>query len=231
MEYDIGIVRRRRIISPNESYFGVPATGGGSASWTKTDNPAIQSVGANPVVFTAVNLGASVSGRITVVVAHCEITGQTGMTIGGLTATEAVHEFSAISGLGIWYCDTSSLGSSGNIVVSAGGTMGENAIMVGRLTGCALTPTATNSANNAGADPSTITATVPAGGFGIVGLGAASDVTGTASWTNATQDYVQLAGDGQTRTMAYTGTAGSQTPSYGGLAGSTTHIVIACWGP
>jgi hypothetical protein len=192
----------------------------------------VQSAVANPVTFTGVNRGATAVNRITVVVAHCEVFGQTGMTIGGLTATEAVHEFSAISGLGIWYCDTSSLGTSADIVISGSGTMNENAIMVGRLTGCALAPTVTQSANNAGTDPSTITATVPSTGFGIVGLCASgSNIGAGASWSNATEDYEQFASDGQTRTMAYTGTAGSQTPSYGGLSGASTHIVMACWGP
>lgn len=202
--------------------------GGGTPTFLKTDNPA-EGTNGSSVAFVGAALGAGDATRITVVAVNTQSVVATGVDIGGITATLAVAELTALSGLQLWYANTSALGTTATITLTAGGTMTSPHIFVAQLTNVTALPSATNSANNAGADPSTITATVPSTGFGVTAICTQGTTTGT--WTNATVDYLVDTSGTQSFSMAHTGTAGSQTPTYTGLGGASSHIVMACWGP
>lgn len=206
-------------------------SGGGSVTWIKTANPAVQASGATSFTFSAQALGSAAADRLTVVIVNTHTAVATAVTVGGLSATKAVEESAAISGLQIWYVDTNALTTSEDIVVSSGATMTNVVIQVGKLTGAVATPTATQSANNGASDPSTITATVPSSGVGLAAI--ATSVAVTGSWANATEDYNSFAKDtnDESLVLANTTTAGSQTPSYSSLGGGNSHMVMACWGP
>lgn len=226
----MALLRHRRIMGPSFPYVSTPAVvggGGGSPTWTPTLNSTEQTAGANPVTFVAAALGATNATRITVVLAHCEATGQTGMTIGGLTATEAVHEFTAISGLGIWYCDTHALGTTADIVVSAAGSMTFNTIQVGQLINCTATPTFTNNVPSANS-PTAIAVTVPVGSIGLIGI-ATNGATAPTSWTNATEDYTFTASDGMIRALAHATASATVNYTFAG-GGAVDHMVAAVWG-
>lgn len=205
-----------------------------AGSWTATDNPANQAGPANSFTFTAAALGSTAASRITIVAVNTHVAVATAVTVGGLSATKAVEQSTLISGLQIWYVDTTSLGTTANIVVSSGTNMTDVIIMVGKLTGVQAAPTATNSNSSAAATSISATATVPSGGFGVAFANIAFDQT-AASWTNATQDYesfLTVASGNNTLTLAHTSTSGSQTPTYGTWGvNQQCHIVIGCWGP
>ena len=197
-------------------------------TWTATANPATGAAGST-VTFTSVALGATDPSRATVVMVHTEATIATGCSVGGVAMTKAIEEASAISSLQIWVAVTSGLGTTANIVLTAGGSMTAPMIMVGRFTGITSFSTATNAVNTAGADPATITAIGPTGGVGIAGI--TGNPTNTGTWSNATLDFRTNTGTGLTTSMSHTSTAGSQTPTYTGLAGGVSHMVMACFGP
>lgn len=200
------------------------------ATWTKTDNPANQAGPATSFTFTAAAMGTADAARITVVGVNTHNIIATGVTVGALTATKAVEESSVLSGLQLWYVNTSSLGTTADVIVSAGTDMSNVDIVVGRLTGVQATPTATQTAASGSTTSTATTAIVPTGGFGIALANVSGDVTASGSWANATQDY-EVVQAGDTLTLANTGTAGSQTPTYSWTGAAGAHGVMACWGP
>ncbi len=193
-------------------------------AWTFTDNPAGIVSGASANTFTSVNLGTASSGRLIVVLHSSTDTVATGCTIGGVTATKAVEESTILSGFQIWYANVPT-GSTGDIVLTAGSAMNNAIIIVGALTGVASIPTNTNTSTPL-ADPSPVTITVPATGFGIAGY-YGSGIGGT--WNNATLDASSTISS-VTISMAHTGTVGLQTPEYT-ASGAAGHNVAAAWGP
>jgi hypothetical protein len=194
--------------------------------WTFTDTGAEQAGPSDTFTFPGVALG-SAGTRLTIVAVNTTGAIAAGVTVGGLSATKEIQEAAAISGLQIWYVDSTSLGTTATIAVT-GTAMTSGAIVVGKLTGVTATPTDSQSANNGTTDPSTITETVPASGIGIVAL--ASSGVAAGSWTDATEDANIISGTGSL-VVAHTTTTGSVTPSYT-LGGATaSHVVMACWGP
>jgi len=198
------------------------------ASWTATDDVAEGTAGST-VTFTSAALGATDPTRGTIVVVHTEATIATGVTVGGISMVKVIEEATAISSLQIWAVLTPGLGTTANIVLSAGGSMATPKIMVGRFTGMSVVTTATNAVNTGGSDPATITATVPTGGYGLAAITTNPQTTGT--WSNATLDYRSNVTSTKTVSLAHTSTVGSQTPSYTGLSGGVSHMVMACFGP
>src|SRR5262245_1531390 len=128
MNYEQSVVRRRRIISPSGAFFAAPPPSAPTGVvWTATDNPAAQAGPSSAVTFTSAALGPAGT-RLTVVVVGAQGPAATSVTVGGLSATKAVEESGALNALQIWYVDTSSLGTTANIVVASGSNM--NAIIV-----------------------------------------------------------------------------------------------------
>jgi len=198
------------------------------ASWTATDNPA-EGAGGSTVTFTSAALGATDPSRGTIVVVSTEAVIATAVTVGGISMVKAIEEATAISSLQIWAVLTGGLGTTANIVLSAGGSMSNPKILVGRFTGISTVTTATSAVNEAGADPATITAVVPTGGYGIAAITTSPVTTGT--WSNATVDYRDNISSNKTLSLAHTSTVGSQTPTYTGISGGISHMVMACFGP
>lgn len=130
---------------------------------------------------------------------------------------------------------------TGNIVLIKGAALGCVAGCGGLLTGANATATATavHQTDSVG-DPQTVTATVPASGIGIVGIGG-NFIGIPTSWTSAIRDVVTEAGVATGNTaacaMAHNSTAGSQTPAATGGGGGNgwgfggAGMIMACWGP
>lgn len=226
---DLGIIRRKRIISAPEGFFSAPvSTPPAGLVWLKTDNPAGQAGPAGSFTYTSAALG-STGTRLTIVVSNVQNDAITALTVGGLPAIKAIEESGAISCLQMWYVDTTSLGANANIVLTSAGSSSHSVIMVGKLTGATATPTATQTRTFNTSDPTTITATVPSGGVGLAAFFLSTNVPG--SWSNATLDYttIDTTGGGEL-TLGNTTVSGSQTPSYT-TTGVDNHGVMACWGP
>jgi len=204
------------------------AVGGSPITWTAVANPAEGAAGTT-VTFTSVALGATDPTRATLVLVSTEATIATGCSVGGNAMTKGIEEATTISSLQIWGLNTSGLGTTANIVLTAGGTMTAPMIMVGRFTGINTLFSATSALNTAAADPAQITATVPSGGFGIAAIIANTLNTGT--WSNATVDYRTNLSSTKTLSMAHNSSVGSQTMSYSGLGGAVSHMVMATFSP
>lgn len=203
------------------------ASAAAAPAWFATGNPASQNVVATSVTFTAVPIGTASADRIVVALYNNGGSLATGMTIGGVTATKAVEELTGISALQIWYAAVPT-GTTADFVVTAGGNMNVESLIVGKLTGVTAAPPFTSSDPPGSADPATISVNVPATGFGIVGI---FNIRADVTWTNAAEDFNVADANGSWLIMAHDTLAGTNTVSASGLGGQSHHMVSASWGP
>jgi len=209
----------------DQTFRAVVAAGGlGGLVWTATANPDAVDTATTSVTFTAVPIGTAAADRLVVVGYSSQSAVATGMTIGGVTAAKAVEESGAISGLQIWYA-TVPTGTTADIVATSGGSMGNEVIVVGTLTGVVAAPTTATTGSDS------VTITVPTGGIAVAFF-YASPTDGT--WSNATLDLTAsdpaLKLSPRLMFMVHTVTAGSQSPTYTST-GYSGHAVAAAWGP
>lgn len=210
----------------NVLHRGVAAVAASPPTWTATGNPASQNTGTTSVTFTAVPIGTASADRI-VVALYNSTAVATGMTIGGVTATKAIDELTGISGLQMWYAAVPT-GTTANIVVTAGGAMSNESLIVGKLTGVTAAPSNTSVELPSSSDPSNISVTVPLTGFGIVGIYGTPTLVG---WTGATEDFRVADAGGNLLVMAHTAVAGTNTVQANTFSGGSHHMVSASWGP
>jgi hypothetical protein len=210
--------------------------GGGSPTWLKTANPAVQTVGSgNTATFSGANIGTASSDRIVVVCAATDgggpLVSPNGVTIGGTNATLAKASNAGTKNAEIWYLNVPS-GTSATIAVTGTTGLTYSGITVGILTGVTATPTTTAAeAYGYNGDPNTTSSalTIPATGFGIVCGG--SESNGTPTFNVGTLDYKTATGASWSVLSGYISTSGSQTPSISGYSYSGLGIAAASWGP
>jgi hypothetical protein len=194
----------------------------------------VEASGGTTITHTGVSFGAADTNRvIAVVVAARMVTVNTitGVTIGGVAATEAVSARATVAGTngsnsGIWYASVPT-GTSGDIVVTHGAAAARTGIAAYRVVTSTPAPTSSNSANGA-ASPLSAAITVPTGGAGIAGLWQNGSVT-DSTWSNATQDYQATSGGSSRMEAATVSTIGSVSP--GGTTGGNSVLSAAAWGP
>lgn len=211
--------------TPNAALAG----GGGSpAVWIQTDHTANTLPNGTTMTWSGANFGAANANRVMVLVWASSGPNATGVTIGGVTATEAVAEGSEIAGLQIWYASVAS-GTSGNVVATSSGTMQNALTVLGQVVTTTPTPAHTNSSAT-NANPASLTITVPSSGVAVVAYENTGNLD-TITWSSATKDVDDLTSF-RCLSQAHTTTTGSVTPQASSAAGSTTnHMVVASWGP
>ena len=206
---------------------GKPASGGASPTWTATGNPASQNTGTTSATFTSVGIGSPAASDVLVANFDSESTVASGITCNGNAMTKQVEESSTISGLQIWSITASACGVTGTatttFVASAGGSMNNEVLQVGKLTGVNSTPTTTGTA----ASGTSIGVTVPSTGFAIIGAYASPGIV--VSWTGGTQDFATNVPASDNLYLVHTQTTG--TVSETGVTSGNIHFVYVAWGP
>ena len=201
-----------------------PSSGGGaSPTWAPTGNPVGQNTNTASATFSGVAIGSPASSDVIVAVFDSTALVASSITCNSVAMTKQKEESTTLSGLQIWSITATAAGVTGNatttFVASASGNFNSQTLQVGKLTGVNPTPTATGSATT-----NSMSVTVPATGFAIIG-GSGATVT---SWSGATQDFStsEIAGAG-TLYMANATATGTVTATISG----SFHMVYAAWGP
>ena len=196
----------------------------GSASLTGTFlQEAADSTDLTTYTYAAQNLGAASSGRVIVVgVSGRQSTARTitGVTIGGVTATEWGTRGSSQNPLGIWAATVPS-GTTGDVVVTFSSGMLRSRIVMWAVTGGA-------SLSNASSGTDTATVTGAAGGFIV----AVANTTGSGSftWTNATERS-DAVNETFTTSSADATTVGSTLITATPTVASTNGVVVVAMTP
>jgi chitodextrinase len=231
------------------------ATTQAGVTFTPTDDPAIQYLGYGgpTVTFSNVNIGTPSSDRVVVIgVVNNNVNGDSGtigVTIGGITATEAAFsDTSTTSSASLWYASAPT-GTSATVVVTAGGGgIAEMGILAGAINGASsVAPSATSThptvfdAGDPQLIPTSGTITVPANGVAVIFGEDNYYGSGSPIWTNTTSvngDYflATTTGNGAAEMMAHSYATGAQSYSvsssvnngfaFGGFGG-----VVAVWKP
>lgn len=149
----------------------------------------------NTYTFTAQAIGTAAADRIVIVGAFGGSNSPaaiTGITVQGITGVQSGHADNTGNNvsLAIWAIAVPT-GTTGDIVVTIGGTKGRCGIIVWNATGTNITATDTQHQeqnSGGGATSLSITPVVQAGGFFVtlVGTGTTNDAGGF-NWTNATE--------------------------------------------
>jgi hypothetical protein len=234
--------------------FSFPHKTFAAVTFTPTANPPIQTLGFGgpTVTFSNVNIGTPSAGRVVVVgVADnaASYDGITGVTIGGVAATEAVFSDTATTNYAsLWYASVPT-GTTATIVVTGQGSgLAEVGILVGAITGdSSAAPVAVSThptvydSGDPQLIPTTGTVNVPTNGAAVLFGESEFYDSGTPTWTNTTSasgDYklATSTGNGQVELLAHSYTAGAE--SYGvsssnnnGYAFGGFGAVVAAWGP
>jgi hypothetical protein len=209
--------------------------GGGSVTWTATDNPTPIAGTNNPQTFSGVNIGTPAANRYVVVCAGQDTNGPiTSMTIGGVTATPISPN--GLDGTGdgasLWYANVPS-GTTASIQFNETAAFPSNVgIAVGVLTTSTPIPpsAAIEVANGFNPDPQTTTTglTVPSGGMAVI-CGATRGPNASPTWNVGIQDL--LATNGTAYQILLGHLASSGTPSISGYAFQDFSIAAAAWAP
>jgi hypothetical protein len=219
------------------------------AKWLPLFNTASFSITFGSAAAQVSNAGATYDygtltypvGATRLVVAICAIPGTTqtvtGVTVGGTSLTHVANTFANSGGasgnaVDIWISSASIAGSSGDIQVTYGSTLGFNsAVAVYGLTTTTTTPAFSNSiAAGFGAGPTTLSSVVvPASGGGIVVVNGSSKTF--SSWTNAATDMI-LNASGNFYAFGHTTGSGTLSVSYAWTGGGDQiPMAVATWGP
>lgn len=199
---------------------------------------------------TASTLGAASSDRVVIVALASGTSGANAnfstVTVGGVSATRIVNTTggSATRLLEIWFALVPS-GTTGNIVVTASGTVQRLAMDWWTITGTTQTTYAARNAANVEIAPSngsltTTAITIPPGGVGIVAvrvnntaLPTAPNLAQTSGVGPSTRNVGMVAGETQYHLAADTNVSGSQAWTYSQTAPDPANIQIAAiaWAP
>lgn len=155
-------------------------------------------VGGSPITFTGISFGTADTNRIIAVPvcwrANADGDTITGMTIGGVSATQASGAYVSATGgawiSDIWYAAVPT-GTSGNVVVTFSATTSRTGIATYRIITGTSTPTSVQNTSGNGTVISKAI-TINSGGKGLAFF---SDRIGSGTnivWTNATSDYNAL---------------------------------------
>ena len=203
-----------------------------AVNYVKTDNPAVQdlSYGSSTATFTDCAISTAAADRVVVVCVANNARTLTGMTIGGVTAVEAVSSNTGAH-TGIWYAEVPT-GTTATVVITAGFAFGKIGITVGKLNTATPTPTSTGFlAAGFRANPQLASsATIPANGVGVIAMGDIDTAQGTLTWNNATEDY-STTGTAFGVASGNRTTAGAFQASISGVAFNNISMAVACWGP
>lgn len=176
------------------------AAGGGSLTYTYAGSSFIAGTPAPPYTFTSLAIGTASADRRVVVslnikcaanTASCD---PTGVTIGGVSATQAVYRRASSYVASVWYAAVPT-GTTANVVISgyANGFVDSFVIHSGSLTGSSGPTVASTITSDPPGYPTggSQAVTVPAGGVMVLSGVAASNSPPTTSfgWTNATGNY------------------------------------------
>lgn len=149
----------------------------------------IVNTGKNAFTFASTPIGSPSTDRIVVVAATSRSSGGhsiTGVTIGGVAATQATGSSGEESATGIWYLSVPS-GTQADIVVTTSAACYGASISVYSLTGLSsAAPHDAQSTTTSGAAPS-VNVSVSSGGL-LIAVAQARGTGSTATWTGATQD-------------------------------------------
>lgn len=178
--------------------------------------------GQTSYTFTSASLGAAASNRVIVVTIYGRASTSSGrsvsaVTIGGVSATQAVTETANNNFMtAIWYAAVPS-GTTGNIVVTwSGGNMENTVVDIHRTTGISGAPVDTDTS---AVNPMSETINVSAGGL-CIGI-YAEETSATYTWTGITEvadgvpDFNGVTSAGDAFATAQTGLSVTCTPSVG----------------
>lgn len=168
--------------------------------------------------FTAVALGAIVAGsnvRHTIITVGGPNGGATTIstiTVGGLSASLVKDNGSTVSAPAqIWICNTSTLGTTADIVVTWGAGVGGCGIGTYRMANGNATATAT-AATGASSGVSTLTLTIAAGNVAVAVAQQLFSVLSTCTWTGTstpTEDYDAETDSGDCQSAAHSTATGT----------------------
>lgn len=169
--------------------------------------------------FASMSLGATAADRL-IIAAILVRRGSTsavsisGVTIGGVTATKAIGAQSNVTNntrMEIWYATVPS-GSTGDVVVSVGGTSAQCGIGLWRLSGhTSATPVLTNSTNGT-SGVVTLSSNVSAGQFAVAAVSISPSNLRTATWAGLTEAYDEVVEDPISHTGASLTAVSTSTP-------------------
>ena len=222
----IGINQSQAFWQSRDSNYDKSISSGSSLTFTYGSSSTVANTPTLPFTFTNENIGTPSSTRyVTVCFSWNGAAGGSngtisGVTIGGISATQAVNYYPAQRGNAIWYAAVPT-GTTANVLFTAGGGNGFlNAITisVGNFTGSAspsVSSTLTTSppAYASGQTTGVVgTVTVPSGGVAITCGYADTSTAGSSGWTNATKDVdISTPSGAQTGSEAHLTTTASVT--------------------
>jgi hypothetical protein len=154
----------------------------------------------------------------------------TGVTIGGVTATQRVQAQDGNNRADIWSASVPT-GTTGNVAVTVSGGSADVSVATFSITGANAAPTDTDSATGIAVDISVTGLTIPTDGAGIAAF--CNNASGTAvTWTGAAESHdTQTTGTGTHRhSSAIITTVGTNTVTADG-SNATQALVAAAWGP
>lgn len=221
---------------------GAATVGGSTAVLTYIGNANLVSVTATPT-FTSQAIGTAAADRVVIVCAQSAtnaVGAQTisGITIGGVSATQIIQNNTSISGFGFvagCYYLLVTTGTTSTIIVTYSTAQSRGAIAVYNLNGTSGVGTAfsTNSAVNAGVTSTTVNTQ---SGGAILGWEAHGTVGGNSTWTGSTLGAPDVNTNPAGLPPAYSGVHGNSTTTATGTTiqvtttvGSNAVMVVASW--
>lgn len=169
----------------------IAAAGGGLTLYTYLGHVGFTTGFTSPTTFSSFNIGAASSNRVIAVAVFTNANPAqtiTGVTIGGISATQATSaaETNALTSSDLWYASVPT-GTTANIVITSTGS--PNFLMgIAVAAIVTTTPTAGTGANAGGltGGPINTNVTIPAGGVAFTILG--NQNASTAAFSNLTID-------------------------------------------
>lgn len=206
------------------------------------------SAGASSWTFTGQNVGTAAADRKIIVIAMgrkagASVESLTGVTVGGVTATQVVKTTrsgaaggGAANAIGIYEAALPS-GTTGDVVVTFSGNVGRCIVSLFRATG--IDASHASAADNAAAEDPSASINVPVGGIAIGGCLAGGSGSTSEVWAGLTENVGALSGSFTRYSAASDLFASAQSPlaitcNLSAPVGDTTAAIVgvfASWSP